>query len=119
MCIFVICFAFVSGPLRATGWRGPYLKQKIDSFYLTDSEATSRGEPERLGFTAQYGLDDDPAVLDGWSLPLVIVSEDVTYASGAVWRIYYLESAGPDGELAPPPNLEDDLRVEIHRERQS
>lgn len=105
-------------PHTKRGWRGPYLKTQVDQVFLTDAEAASRGLGDRSGFTDAFGLNDDPAVLDGWGNPLVIHHEDVTYESGGpFWRIYYLTSAGPDGLLETPPTTGDDLRTEVHRER--
>lgn len=105
-------------PHMAMGWRGPYIKTNLNQIYLTDAEAASRDAAERSGFTGEYGLNDDPSVLDGWANPLVIHYEDVTYVSGGpVWRVHYLTSAGPDGALETSPNIGDDIRVEVHRER--
>lgn len=123
-----LCYLFINpdtetpeptfDPQTATGWRGPYIKTQSEQIFLTDAQASSRGLSERVGFTGDFGLNEDPTVFDGWSNPLVINFEDMTYTPGGpTWRIYYLASAGPDGSLETPPTTGDDIRVEIHRER--
>lgn len=67
-------------PLYKRGWRGPYFMNSTGR-YLVDAARN---------FTKDYGENDDPAVIDGWGNPIVIV-ETGTRAE--------LRSAGPDGIL--------------------
>lgn len=84
-------------PATALGWRGPYLAVGFGT-YRTD---TARG------FTATYGQDGDPCVVDGWNQPLVIVERN----GGANAE---LRSAGPDGILTVDDNTRDDVVLPLY-----
>lgn len=74
-------------PVSSLGWRGPYFMSGTGRYKVN----TVRG------FTTDYGLDDDPAVMDGWNNPIVIVE----YPDPNVSGVYHadIRSAGSDGSL--------------------
>lgn len=86
-------------PVARLGWRGPYLLHEGEGF-------SYRVELAR-GFSELYGLDGDPAVLDGWGNPIVLQEPDANN-DGAIdldeQRHVRLVSAGPDGILNTDPN---------------
>jgi len=74
-------------PVRQRGWRGPYLLDPGTRY----GDFVEVGD----GFTAAYGLADDPCFLDGWGKP-IILQEPLTNEARLV-------SAGPDGFLQTDP----------------
>jgi type II secretory pathway pseudopilin PulG len=77
-------------PDTKLGWRGPYLMLPPGVYTVTGT------------FTSDYGENGDPALLDGWNRPIVIVeSADGLHAE--------LRSAGNDGILFTTDDLELDL----------
>jgi len=74
-------------PVRKRGWRGPYI-QDLGTRY---GDFTEPGD----GFTATYGLPDDPAFLDAWRKP-IILQEPLTDNARLV-------SAGPNRILETDP----------------
>lgn len=82
-------------PVARRGWRGPYLLPPVGSQYVIDATR---------GFTAQYGENGDPALLDGWRRPIVL-QQPVTIGSAASasdLRFARLVSAGANGVLDTP-----------------
>ncbi len=77
-------------PARHTGWRGPYLQ---------DGTARYRVEGS---FSALYGEDDDPCIIDGWGQPIVLQEPDTSFTASERRRYARLISAGPDGVLDTP-----------------
>ena len=71
-------------PDSTLGWNGPYLEQS--------GRYTVKGSTA-VDYTAAYGTDDDPAVLDPWLRPFVI-QEAAPVGNSRQLRIV---SAGPDG----------------------
>lgn len=72
-------------PASRRGWRGPYVRSS-GGRYAVDSAR---------GFSAAYGADGDPAVLDSWNSPVVLqIPSDPRYTR--------LVSAGPDRILETP-----------------
>ena len=67
-------------PFTRVGWNGPYLSAG-GGVYTVDAAH---------GFGTTYGLDNDPAVLDGWHHPVVLV-----VLGSRAWP----QSAGPNGVL--------------------
>lgn len=62
-------------PFVKRGWRGPYLMSGSGTYSI---DADNNKNPDRTrtisGFLKDYGETGDPAVLDGWGNPIVIVS---------------------------------------------
>ena len=72
-------------PDTRIGWNGPYFVEQTGD-YLVDTTN---------GFTADYGADGDPVVIDSWTgSPVVIQAND----TGTYWDVRIV-SAGPDGEV--------------------
>lgn len=68
-----------------TGWRGPYILEATGRYHVVPA----------LNFTADYGAENDPALLDGWGRPIVI-----QYASPDADKKYVrLISAGENGVI--------------------
>lgn len=92
-------------PATGTGWNGPYVQARTGSYQV---------EPD-AGFSAQYGANDDPAILDPWDHPIVLQRPVVPgdpYSDATLDQFTRLVSAGPNGELeldpaAIAPNLLD------------
>jgi prepilin-type N-terminal cleavage/methylation domain-containing protein len=87
-------------PVYRVGWRGPYLLNSSGQYTVDVSR----------GFTADYGENLDPTVLDAWGRPIVLVE-----AAGHAWLV----SAGPDGNLAVvsgsgPIQPSDDLVLQLY-----
>ncbi|MCL4207051.1 MAG: prepilin-type N-terminal cleavage/methylation domain-containing protein [Pirellulaceae bacterium] len=73
-------------PAYRRGWRGPYLMNTGVKFVALNAS-----------YIEEYGLADDPAVLDAWGNSIVIQNPGGTYDVRLV-------SAGPDGTLNIPHN---------------
>ncbi len=74
-------------PVTQLGWRGPYLISS-DAHYSVDA----------TNFTAAYGSNGDPAILDAWGKPIVLQVPQVTGATlDEEVQNARLVSAGPDG----------------------
>lgn len=74
-------------PDAKVGWNGGYLQP---SGVYAETGTTAQD------YTAAYGTDGDPAVLDSWQRPLVIQDVDPSVAVGLP-RDIRVVSAGPDG----------------------
>ncbi|WOO39497.1 type II secretion system protein [Rubellicoccus peritrichatus] len=72
------------------GWNGPYL---FDSG-ATYGASTEAGDTDN--FIATYGLDSDPAILDGWGKPIILQESDTSDAR--------IVSAGPNQVIETDPN---------------
>jgi len=78
-------------PVARKGWRGPYLQNSAGKYRVDLSR----------NFTQTFGENDDPAVLDGWGHPIVIVE-----AAGVDGLMHAeLRSAGKDGVLLTGDDL--------------
>ncbi len=81
-------------PAYRLGWRGPYLMNPGGRFPVPNGN-----------FTDSYGLEGDPAVLDGWGKPIVIQNPGMTGDGSQDVR---LVSAGLNGILTIPPDKASD-----------
>ena len=85
-------------PVTRLGWRGIYVQHSHGSYQVIAGN----------GFTAVYGENDDPAIVDGWNNPIVIQKPTVTTKILPVEieaeQLLYtrLVSAGPDGVIDTP-----------------
>ncbi|MFN4259453.1 MAG: hypothetical protein ACK4RK_09140 [Gemmataceae bacterium] len=78
-------------PIYRRGWNGPYLQHSGGQYLVVGS------------FTATFGLNGDPTVLDGWGHPIVL--QQPTVGNAAEQSLYTrLISAGPDGVIQTPAN---------------
>lgn len=83
------------------GWRGPYVLTANGRYSLAN-------EFQGRGFTADYGADGDPAVLDAWGNPIVLQIPDLdgdAVASAEELRHARFVSAGPDRKLTTPRSV--------------
>lgn len=81
------------------GWKGPYLRSgAAGGMYLQD---TTRG------FGALYGVNGDPAPLDGWGNPIVLQQPAAASPAAVAGDLSYarLVSAGPNGVIETPPGV--------------
>jgi type II secretory pathway pseudopilin PulG len=76
------------------GWNGPYLTNSAATYPGINSNAAS------AGFNSTYGNVGDPAVLDGWGNPIVIVYVHDPSQTGLYANYFALLSAGPSGSVA-------------------
>jgi len=72
------------------GWNGPYLFDSGARY----REVTEPGDADN--FTAAFGADTDPAILDGWGKPIILQQPDTLNAR--------LVSAGPNRVLETDPS---------------
>jgi prepilin-type N-terminal cleavage/methylation domain-containing protein len=78
------------------GWHGPYIQYQTGIYAVNPSTIAN-------GFTATYGTDQDPAVVDGWGHPIVLqypTGSGITAAQSI--RFARLVSAGNDGVINTP-----------------
>jgi hypothetical protein len=87
-------------PITKHGWRGPYLATSTGTY------AIDVALPPPIGFTAEYGLPGQPALLDAWSNPIVLQIPDPDGSGGPPdaeeQKHARLVSAGPDEILSMP-----------------
>lgn len=85
-------------PVTRRGWRGPYLLSGPGGKYVISASR---------GFTPRYGLDGDPAPLDGWGHPIVLQQPVMTGSAASSKDLLFarLVSAGPNGILETPWNV--------------
>jgi hypothetical protein len=85
-------------PSARRGWRGPYLLNATGRYPDPTSSAVAA-----RNFTADYGLLNDPCMLDGWGNPIVIQwPTGVDPNSNPTGHFVRLVSAGPNGILDTP-----------------
>lgn len=80
-------------PATRVGWRGPYLMHRGGRYSISGT------------FTADYGADDDPAMLDGWGNPIVLqfpTRSGTDFSDEEKQTYVRLISAGPDGAIDTP-----------------
>ena len=77
------------------GWRGSYLQDATGKYLVNVS----------LGFSAAYGTNGDPAVLDSWGHPIIIQAP--TSAADSKQRDLFtrLVSTGSDGIVQTSPDV--------------
>jgi prepilin-type N-terminal cleavage/methylation domain-containing protein len=86
----------VFDPATGFGWHGPYFQYATGTYKITDPPGSDH-------FTAQYGNTNDPAILDAWTLPIVLQIPLTAGPAGESPAAYArLVSAGPDGVLDTP-----------------
>ena len=81
-------------PVTRLGWRGPYVAPSGAQYAINVP----------MGFTSDYGKDGDPGVSDAWGRPIVI--QIPTHDSVPDWQYARLVSAGPDGKIDTPLNVQ-------------
>jgi len=85
-------------PNTRRGWRGPYVVNPTGR-YLVDGPR---------GFLDLYGENGDPALIDAWGSPIVVVLRSESGRTNA-----YLVSAGEDAALDTGDDLESMLREDL------
>ena len=89
-------------PVTKIGWRGPYLKQATGLYPdITDIHRMTGNTWSADNFTANYGNEDDPILVDAWGNPIVLqidFDSDGTITTNEA-RAARLVSAGPDGVI--------------------
>lgn len=92
-------------PASLTGWNGPYVRVPIARYRVGPVGMPGDDDFVHSSFTADYGVDDDLAVLDSYGAPIVLQIPDVDGNgdySADERRSARLVSAGLDGEIDTP-----------------
>lgn len=95
-------------PRTRHGWRGPYVRPSGAQYVVGWAVEPLEDDEVDVSFSAAYGLAGDPAVHDGYGLPIVLQIPDLDgngEASPEEARHARLVSAGFDRVIDTPPNV--------------